>query len=120
VSAPVNINQQPSMQSPRGKWESKSPKKRRIYIELRARDDKAHSGTFLRVTDKGEKQIHEAGSWALGTNELRLMIFAYDGPGNIDLGTVQVFEFARQGPDQIALTVGRETDIFQRVIGFES
>jgi hypothetical protein len=108
------------MQSPRGKWESKSPEKRRIYIELRAADEEAHSGTFLRVTEKGEGTTHEAGSWVLESNELRLMIFAYDGPGNIDLGTVQAFEFTRQGPDQLALTDERETEIFQRVRGLES
>ncbi len=108
------------MQSPRGKWESRNPDKNRIYIEMRAPDKNALTGTFLRVTEKDEGTTHEAGTWVLKSNELRLMIFAYDGPGNIDLGTVQAFEFVRQGRDQISLADARETCIFQRVRNVES
>jgi hypothetical protein len=120
IPAPVNIHQKESIQSPRGKWESKGPKTGRIYLELRAPEEAAHAGTFHRVTENDEGTTHEAGTWALKSNELRLMIFAYEGPGNIALGTVQAFKFATQGPDGMALADEYETDIFQRVGGFES
>ena len=112
---PMNIDQQETMQSPRGKWASKRSEQRKIYIELRATDEAARSGTFSRVSEEDEGTTHEAGTWVLRSNEIRFMIFAYDGPGNIALGTVQAFKFAFESPDRIALGDECETHVFHRV-----